>query len=191
MRKIILDANVSLDGFIAGPNGELDQFVADEDLHRDAAELLDRAGAIIFGRVTYQMMEDYWPAALGDESLSEGMKAFARAYNAIPKIVFSRALEKTGRNTRIIREFRPEEIREMKQQPGKDFLIAVGELAYAFMEHGLIDEYRLWVHPVLIGSGKRLFKDGTPLAQLELIEAREFASGVVLLLYGARYSSDK
>jgi dihydrofolate reductase len=181
MRKIILDGNISLDGFMAGPNGELDQFTADEDLHRDAAQLLDGAGTIIFGRVTYQMMEDYWPAALKDDSLSEGMKAFARAYDAIPKTVFSRTLEKTGRNTRIIRELHPEEVREMKQQPGKDFLIAAGELAYVFMEHGLIDEYRLWVHPLLLGSGKRLFKDGAPLTQLALIEAREFASGVVLM----------
>ena len=181
MRKLILAINVSLDGMLAGPNGELDWSVADDEMHDYYAAVLNQADAIIYGRVMYEMMADYWPNAPQDPSLSKGERAFAHAINRIPKIVYSKTLGNVGWNTTVLRTVVPDEILKMKQQPGKDLFIAGADLVSTFIEHDLIDEYQLLVQPAVLGSGKPLFKNHR--LALKLLRTQTFHSGAVLLCY--------
>lgn len=181
MRKLILVTNMSLDGLIAGPEGDLDWTVADEEMHDYYAAVLNQADAIIYGRVMYEIMADYWPTAPQDPSLSKSELEFAHAINRIRKIVYSRTLENVGWNTTVMRTVDPDEILKMKQQPGKDLLIGGADLASTFIKHGLIDEYQLLVQPAVLGSGKPLFKNHR--LALKLLKSQTFHSGAVLLCY--------
>ncbi len=179
MRKIIAQEMVSLDGFFAGPNGELDWFVWDEVLKDYSISTLSAVDTLMFGRVTYEMMAGYWPAATEEDP------AIAKGMNSLPKIVFSRSLKSADwNNSRLVREVIPEEIVKLKQQPGKDMVIyGSGSLVSAFANLGLIDEYRFIVNPVVLGSGKPLFKGFKDRFSLKLLEARTLGSKNVLLSY--------
>jgi dihydrofolate reductase len=155
MRNVIMFNMVSLDGFFAGPNQEIDWFVFDEDLERYIKETqMMKADTLLFGRVTYEGMATYWPSAEGD---------LADFMNKVPKVVFSRTLDKAEwNNSSLVRDNVPEEVSRLKQQPGKDiFLYGSADFASTLMQHGLIDEYRLGVNPVVLGGGTPLFK-GSP-----------------------------
>ncbi|WP_329588197.1 dihydrofolate reductase family protein [Streptomyces sp. NBC_01005] len=186
MRKIVLMASVSLDGFMEGPDREIDWHVVDDELHRHFNELLGTMGGFLEGRVTYQLMEDYWPTADSDPSATETEAEFAGIWRETPKIVFSRTLEHAGRNATIRREVDAEEIRALKAQPGGDLCLGGADLAATFMRLDLVDEYRIYVHPVLIGRGKPLFPASASRTALRLTETREFGNGVVLLRHGRR-----
>jgi dihydrofolate reductase len=189
-RKIVFMMSVSLDGFFEGPDRELDWQKVDVELHQHFNEWLATAGAFLDGRVTYELMAGYWPTADQDPGASAPVIEFARIWRDMPKIVFSRTLEHAGWNTTIVREVDPEAIQKLKAQPGGDLVVGGGDLvvggadlAAAFRAHDLIDEYRIYVQPVLLGRGRPLFQPSDVTAHLRLAETRAFGNGVVLLRY--------
>ncbi|MGW7577593.1 dihydrofolate reductase family protein [Streptomyces sp. NPDC054765] len=183
MRKIILSMSVSLDGFIEGPDRRIDWHLVDDELHRHFNEQLRTMGAFMNGRVTHELMAQFWPTADADPSSTGPMAEFAGIWRDTPKIVFSRTLERTDGNTTLMREVVPEEIMALKAQPGGDLALGGADLAAAFMRHDLVDEYRLYIHPVLIGRGKPLFGASDARTGLRLAGTRTFGNGVVLLHY--------
>ena len=183
MRKIILMMSVSLDGFIEGPDRELDWHMVDNELHGHFNEHLSAMGAFLSGRVTYELMAGFWPTADTDPSSTGPMVEFARIWRDMPKIVFSWTLERADWNTTVVRDVVADQVMELKAQPGGDLVLGGADIAAAFMRHDLIDEYRLYVHPVVIGQGKPLFQVSDTKTNLQLAETRTFGNGVVLLRY--------
>jgi dihydrofolate reductase len=185
MRKVILSNEVTLDGFFAGPNGELDWQTVDEESHQYAIDLLGHVDALLFGRVTYQLMADAWPAAATNPSTPKSDLEIADKMNNLPKIVFSKTLQEVKwNNSRLVKENIAEEISKMKQQPGKDMVIfGSGSIVSTFMQHGLIDEYRIIVNPVVLGNGNPLFKGINGKQNLKLLNTKVFDSGIVILFY--------
>ena len=177
MSRVILSTNVTLDGFMAGPNGELDWHFANwnKEIEKYAFEQLKAMGTILAGRVTYQSMGGHFSSQTDE---------FSQMMNALPKIVFSKTLEKgEWNNSRIVKGGIAEEIGRLKQQPGKDMIMWGGvSIVHAFIQQDLIDEYRFWVNPVILGSGKPLFKDMDNRRELKLRHSQTFGS-VVLLCY--------
>jgi dihydrofolate reductase len=200
MRKVIISMMMSLDGFFAGPNGEFDWPLADEQFEEYAVGMLNEVDTIIFGRITYQMMASYWPTAIaspGGTLESEGVKYavpkevsqvhkdVADKMNSLNKIVFTKTLSNVEwNNSSLSRDINAEEIMQMKHQPGKDIVIlGSGSVISAFADLGLIDEYRIFVNPIILGEGKALFKDLTNKIKLKLIRTKTFSSGLVGLYY--------
>ncbi|MFD8495399.1 dihydrofolate reductase family protein [Amycolatopsis sp. NPDC059657] len=181
MRKIILQMSVSIDGFFEGPRREIDWHRVDDDLHRHFNTELAAMGAFLDGRRTYELMAGYWPTADRDPSATEPIAEFARIWRKMPKIVFSRTLHRADWNTTVAREVVVDDIMDLKSRAGGDLALGGAELAATFRELDLIDEYRIYVHPVVLGQGKPLFS-GHRL-DLDLVETRPFANGVVLLRY--------
>jgi dihydrofolate reductase len=176
MRRLCWQMMVTLDGFMAGPNGELDWHVVDEDFMKYALDMRNSMDTMLFGRVTYQMMADYWPSSTQPEALM---------MNDFPKIVFSRTLTKAEwKNSRLVKENIGEEVAKLKQQSGKEIvLIGSANLASTFTRLGLIDEYRIFVNPVVLGTGQATFKDIKDRVALRLVKTQTLRSGVVLLNY--------
>ena len=183
MRKLILMMSVSVDGFFEGPNRELDWHMVDDELHSHFNEELGAMGAFLNGRVTYELMAAFWPTADTDPSSTGPMVEFARIWRDMPKLVFSRTLERADWNTTVVREVVAEDVMELKAQPGGDLVLGGADLAATFIRHDLIDEYRLYVHPIVIGQGKPLFQPSNANINLRLAETRTFGNGVVLLRY--------
>jgi len=187
MRKIIAALQMSVDGFIEGPKGELDWAMAeDEETWKDMNETLDSIDTIIVGRVMYPDYEHYWLALLANSTGSENENAYARRADTIPHIVLSRTLDKVAWKTaRIVRDV--EEIRKMKQRPGKDMLVLGGAtLVSSLMNLGLIDELRLMVNPLVLGGGKALFKEVKERHALKLVRVKPLNSGKVGLTYSTQ-----
>jgi dihydrofolate reductase len=186
MRKVVLLEHVSLDGFVAGPHGEMDWIqVGDDALWDYVTALTADADAAIYGRVTYQMMESYWPTAADNPGATKHDLDHARWVNAATKLVFSRTLTSVSwQNTRLISDGIAEVIEAEKRQPGKNLLL-IGSpgLAQSFMALGLIDEFRLNVNPVALGEGLPLFARRPERIGLTLAGVTTFASGVVGLCY--------
>ena len=183
MRKIVLMTSVSLDGYIAGPNGELDWHLVDDEVHRHFNDVLRAMSVFLFGRVMYEEMAEFWPTADSDPASTPPMVEYAGIFREMPKIVFSKNLERADWNATVVRDVVPEEIRKLKEQPGGDMVVGGADLAAEFLRHDLIDEYRLYVHPVVIGRGKPLFQASDKKVDLQLGETRTFGNGVVLLHY--------
>ena len=183
MRKIVWMMSVSLDGFMEGPNREIEWHRVDDELHRHFNEELGAMGAFLDGRITYELMAGFWPTADSDPSSTAPMVEFARIWRDMPKYVYSRTLERAGWNTTVVREVVPEEVRALESRPGGDLALGGADLAAAFMRHDLIDEYRVYVHPVVIGRGKPMFQPSDTEVDLRLLETRTFGNGVVLLRY--------
>ena len=186
MRRIILQMSVSLDGYFEGPRHELDWQLVDDELHQHFNDQLRGMGAFLEGRRTHQLMADFWPTPDSDPESTLPMVEFAGIWRDMPKIVYSRTLERADWNTTLVREVVPEDVRALKAQPGGDLALGGAELAATFMSHGLLDELRIYVHPVLIGRGRPLFPEWDVKASLRLEETRTFGSGVVLLRYVLR-----
>jgi dihydrofolate reductase len=184
MRKVIFLIHLSLDGYVAGPNGEMDWIVYNDEIEKYAHDLHDTTDAAIYGRVTYQMMEGYWPTVLNKPDAEAGELAHATWVDAATKVVFSRTLDSVQwNNTLLIRDNIAEEMAKLKQQPGKDmWLLGSPTIAQTFMRLGLIDEYRINVNPVVLGSGMPLIK-GVDNLKLNLIDSQTFKGGVVALRY--------
>lgn len=182
MRKLIFMMSVSLDGYFEGPDRELDWQLVDAELHGHFNAWL--AGAVLFldGRVTYELMAGFWPTADEDPSASPEMAEFAGIWRDMPKIVYSKTLERAGWNTTIVRDVAVEEVNALKAQPGGDMVIGGADLAQTFMRHDLIDEYRFYIQPVVLGRGRRLFQSDVTV-NLRLAGTQTFGSGVVLLRY--------
>lgn len=187
MRKLIVSMNVTLDGFMSGPNCELDWHFQSwtTEMAEALCEQLDKADTILLGRITYTAMAKYWPSKAMDLTYPREDIAFAEMMNQYTKIVFSKTLVTTGWcNSRLVKDKLADEIVKLKRQHGKDMIIyGSGKLVSALMKLDLIDEYHVWVHPVVIGKGKPLFKNLQNRMHLELSKAKTFHSGVVLLSY--------
>lgn len=189
MRKLVLFLHSSLDGFVEGPNGEMDiGWVSyDADLEKLAKEILSTADTVIWGRGTYQMMHSYWPSVPSNPSASQHELDHAEWIEKTNKIVFSTTLEKVEwNNSRLVKNNVKEEIMNLKQQPGRDMVILGSpRFAHYLMELDLIDEYKITVSPVLIGSGLPLFQGIKEKINLKLIENKTFDSGAIGLVYQA------
>jgi dihydrofolate reductase len=183
MRKIVLFMSVSVDGYMEGPGRDLSWQRVDDELHRHFNQELEAMGGFLDGRVTWELMAGFWPTADSDPASTQPMAEFAGIWRDMPKIVFSRTLERAGWNTTILREVDPEQIRRLKAEPGGDLALGGADLAAAFLRHGLVDEVRLYVHPVVLGRGKPLFPRSDTMTDLRLAEIRRFGNGVVLLHY--------
>ncbi len=180
MRSIIQLAHVSLDGYLAGPAGEMDFLTFDQEIADHIYPLMRSVDTGIYGRTTYQMMEGYWPGVLADATASDGEKGHARWYADVNKIVASRTLPaRTGQVT-IAGDDIVAVIAAAKQQPGGDMMIfASPTLSHALSAAGLIDEWRLTWQPVIVGGGLPLFGGKEPRSVLELRSAKTFRSGVI------------
>ena len=189
MRKLIVSMNITLDGFMAGPNCELDwHFNAwNEEMAQVAAEQLSRADTIILGRITYRAMARYWPMQAANLHCPREDIVFADMMNTHTKIVFSKTLTATEwNNTRLVKRGIGREITNLKQQPGKDIIVyGSGKVVSALIRLSLIDEYKVWVHPVVLGKGKPLFPEMQQRISMKLFNSRTFSSGVVMLTYSA------
>jgi dihydrofolate reductase len=140
-------------------------------------------GAFLSGRVTYELMAGFWPTADSDPSSTGPVADFARIWRDMTKVVYSRTLKEAGWNTTIVREVVPDEVRALKAQPCADLALGGADLVTTFRQHDLVDEYRLYVHPVLISRGKPLFQASDTRQDPRLAETRQFGNGVVLLRY--------
>jgi dihydrofolate reductase len=183
VRKVIFMMSVSLDGFFEGPDGELDWQRVDEDLLDHFNQWLGEAGAFLDGRVTYQLMAGYWPTADAGPDASAQVTEFAKIWRDMPKIVYSRNLERADWNTTVVPEVVAADIVALKEQPGGDLVLGGARLAETFRRHDLIDEYRIYMQPMLLGGGNRLFQPARDRHALRLAETRVFGGGVVLLRY--------
>jgi dihydrofolate reductase len=175
--------SVSLDGFFEGPDHELGWTLVDGELHGHFNEWLGSASAFLDGRVTYQLMAGFWPVADADPAASKFVAEFARIWRDMPKIVYSRTLRQADWKATVVPEVVPAEVMELKARPGGDMVLGGANLAETFRRHDLIDEYRIYVHPVLIGQGRPLFQPSQENRALRLTETRRFGSGVVMLRY--------
>ncbi len=182
MRKVIYSMTVSLDGFIAGPNDEIDWSAPDEELHRFHNRQTRELGAHLCGRRLYEVMT-YWETADQNPSAAAYELEFARIWKELPKIVFSKTLEKVEGNAKLVRDGVAEEVAELKEQPGKDLAVGGAGLASTLIRLGLVDEYRLFVSPVVLGGGTPYFPTLDERIDLELVETKTFASRVVFLRY--------
>ena len=178
MRQVIWAIQVTLDGFI-----DHTAMIADEETHQYYADLLETVDTEIFGRITYQLVADYWPTAAQSGSLNPGELAFANRINDLSKIVFSKSLDHvTWKNTRLDRGDVVEQVSRLKQESGRYIAIGGGAVANTLMLHNLIDEYRFLINPIILGRGTPLIRNGAQ-ANLRLVETRTFSSGCVLVVY--------
>jgi dihydrofolate reductase len=181
MRPLRYSINVTLDGCC-----DHRAIPADEELHRHAVENLDQADALLFGRVTYEMMEAAFRPAAGTEARLEWMEPFARTINAARKYVVSSTLDRVDWNAELVRGDLDKAVRQLKQEPGKGLLTGGVTLPLALAELGLIDEYEFVVHPRLAGHGRTLFAGLSKPVDLKLVSRLEFVSGAVAMRYVPR-----
>ena len=181
MRKLIAAMNMTLDGFCDHTAG-----IADEELHQHYNELLKSADTILYGRITYQLME-YWPTVVKNPTGNKAMDEFAVTMDNISKIVFSRTLKNVNwKNARVAKQGIKEEVLELKQREGKDILVGSPSLIVSCMNLDLVDELQLCVHPVILGKGLSLFENIHKRTVLKLIKTKTFGSGSVILYYGPK-----
>jgi dihydrofolate reductase len=177
MRKLVVTMYITLDGVMEAPENWSGQFWNDEAIKFKYDELF-ASGAILLGRVTYQDLAGYWPTATAEGD-------FVTRINSLPKYVVSSTLEELEwSNSRLIKGDIAAEVSRLKQQRGQDILIyGSADLVNLLMKHNLIDEYRLMVHPIVFGSGKRLFKDNNVPRPLKLVASKPLSTGIVILTY--------
>jgi dihydrofolate reductase len=183
VRKLVYSMLVSLDGYVAGPDGSLDFALPDDELHRAANDELREAELELYGRRMWEVMAAHWPTADQDPSLPEGEREFALLWQAAEKVVFSRTLTEVGHDARLVREDPVEEIRKLKDQHGGPMAISGPTLAAEAIRAGLVDEYQLFLHPVVLGGGLPYLPPLEAKLELELAEERRFGSGVTFLRY--------
>jgi dihydrofolate reductase len=188
MKKIVAFMHVSLDGFVAGPNGEMNWIHVDEEIFDFAGKQTAEADTALYGRITYDMMQGYWPTAGDKPNASKHDIEHSRWYNKVSKVVLSRSMK--GQDiplTKIISDDIKKQITELRQQPGKNILIFGSPSAtHTLMELDLVDEYRLFINPVLLGKGIPMFKNIKDRQALQLDSVHTFSSGVVGLYYSLK-----
>ena len=185
MKNLVLFVHTSLDGFVAGPHGEMDWIMVDDEIFEYVKHLTDNTGMALYGRITYEMMEGYWPTAGDQPNASKHDIEHAQWYKNIPKIVLSKTMAgKKPVNTHIVSDQLVDEINRLKQGEGKDILIFGSPRAsHSLMAEGLVDGYWLFVNPIVLGEGIPVFKNVKDRSALRLVESRIFSSGVIALHY--------
>lgn len=185
MRRLVLFMHVSLDGFVAGPNGEMDWIKVDDQMFEYAGRRTNESDTALYGRVTYQMMEAYWPTAANQPNATKHDIEHSTWYNKVDKVVLSKTMEgQQLPNTIIIGDDIEFRVKSLKQQAGKEIIIFGSPSAsHTLMQHGLIDEFWLFVNPILLGKGIPLFKNIQQATELKLVTTAVFDSGVVCLHY--------
>ncbi len=183
MGKLIYSMNVSLDGYIETPDRSLDWTVVDDELHSWFNDLVREMDVFLYGRRMYEVMSAYWPTAESDPGATDVTRDFARIWNARPKVVFSSTLKVVQWKSRLAVGDPAEELARIRAEFDGDIGVGGATLASAFIRRGLVDEYRLLVHPVILGAGAPFFPQLETPVKLRLTERRTFASGVTLLAY--------
>jgi len=181
MRNLIYAINITLDGCC-----DHTKQVADDETHEYFTQLMGDVDLLVFGRKTYELMVPFWPEVAKSQSMTKASNEFARTFDSIPKIVFSRTLDAVeDRNTRIVRTDLHDEILKLKQEQGKNILVGGVDIPSQLIELGLVDEYRFVVGPIVVGEGRRLLEDVSlpERFQLRLVESKIFKSGCVALRY--------
>jgi dihydrofolate reductase len=183
MGRLIYSMSVSLDGFVNTAERSLDWVHVDEELHGFFNEEAREVSAFVYGRRLYELMVDYWPTAEDDPDATPAEVDFARIWRDKPKIIVSRSLDAVGWNGRLVRGDAVEELARLRAEPGFDLGVGGPTTAAPLIRHGLIDEYRLFVNPVILGAGTPFFPTMADRQGLELVETRAFGGGVVYLRY--------
>ncbi|MDF7819158.1 dihydrofolate reductase family protein [Runella sp. MFBS21] len=185
MRKIISFMHISLDGFVAGPNGEMNWIVVDQEIFDYVGQRISQGNTALYGRATYQMMESYWPSAGDKPDATKHDIEHSRWYNSVHKVVLSNTLKDADlTNTTIINDNLADRINDIKQQEGGDILLFGSPTAtHSLIQQNLIDGYWLFVNPIILGQGIPLFVDIKDQIKLKLISTRQFTSGVTELNY--------
>jgi dihydrofolate reductase len=185
MRPLVSFMHVSLDGFVAGPNGEMDWIKVDDEMFDYAGQRTNESDTALYGRVTYEMMEGYWPTAADQPNATKHDKEHSAWYKKVDKVVLSKTMKgQQLPNTIIISEDIAHRVSALKQQAGKEIIIFGSPGAsHSLMQHGLIDEFWLFVNPIILGQGIPLFKDVKEVVKLNLVKSVPFKSGVVCLQY--------
>lgn len=191
MRNLVLFMHTSLDGFVAGTNGEMDWINVDEEIFEYGEQRIREADTALYGRITYQMMEGYWPTAADQPNPTKHDIEHSRWYANVEKVVLSRTIKGTNLvNTKIISDNLTDEIIKLKQGAGKEIIIfGSPTAAHSLMAANLIDAYWLFVNPVLLGQGIPLFNDIKDRTALTLVTSKVFSSGVVCLHYNCKHGS--
>jgi dihydrofolate reductase len=177
MGKLIFSVMTSLDGYIEADDPEREWAIVDEELHTYVNDRVRAAGALLYGRRTYDVMAGYWPTADEDPSAPEFELDFARIWKRVPKVVFSRTLERADWNTRVVADDIPGEVARLKEQIGGELILGGADVASTLMGLGLVDELEIYAHPVVVGGGKPLFKGSAAVRDLARVETRRFGSG--------------
>jgi dihydrofolate reductase len=183
MAKLVYSMMISLDGFIETPRREIDWHVIDEELHLFANQQTRETGFLLYGRRLYEVMAAFWPTADEKPSNPGFVVEYARIWKEIPKVVFSKTLDRVDWNSRLVRDDAAGEIARLKALPGKELAIGGANLAATAVRLGLVDEFRPFVHPVVIGAGTPYLPVWDGRLELRLLETRRFGSGVVYLRY--------
>jgi dihydrofolate reductase len=189
MGNLIYLMNVSLDGYVETRDHSLDWTTVDDELHAWFNEQERSTDASLYGRRLYEVMAAYWPTAESDPAATPVTLEFARIWNAKPKVVFSNSLDRVDWNSRLVRGDVEEELRRLREEFTGDLEVGGPTLASAFIERGLVDEYRLVVHPVILGGGTPFFPALERPVGLRLLETSTFASGAVYVRYAATRST--
>jgi dihydrofolate reductase len=185
MRKVISFMHISLDGFVAGPNGEMDWIKVDQEIFDYVGKRISKGDTALYGRVTFEMMESYWPTAADKPTATRHDIEHSKWYSKVRKVVLSKSLANQDRSdVTIISENFSERISEIKQQPGEDILVFGSPKAtHALLQENLIDGFWLSLNPVVLGQGIALFKNINEKAELSLMNSNQFSSGVIELNY--------
>jgi dihydrofolate reductase len=184
MRNVVVFLHSSLDGFVEGPEGSMD-ISYNHELEYFAEQVLENADTILWGRKTYEMMYDYWPTVLLKEDASENELNHAKWIENVQKIIFSKTINNVNwNNSHLIRTNVEDNLMQIKKQEGKDIVVlASPRFAHYLMQLGLVDEYKITISPILIGSGLPLFQNINAPQNLKLIDSKTFESGALGLIY--------
>lgn len=183
MGKLIYLLNVSLDGFIETQDHSLDWTIVDDELHTFFNEQMRTTDASLYGRRLYETMAAYWPTGEDDPAGTDVTREFARLWNATPKIVFSTSLERVAHNSRLVSGDVESVLKGLRSEFGGDLAVGGPNLAGQFVRRGLVDEYRIVVHPVALGAGKPFWPELEAPLHLRLVERHEFSTGAELRSY--------
>jgi dihydrofolate reductase len=185
MRPLVSFMHVSLDGFVAGPNGEMDWIKVDDEIFDYVGDRIREVDTALYGRVTWQMMEAYWPTAADKPNASKHDIEHSAWYKKVDKVVLSKSMKgQQLANTIIISDDIEHRIKAVKQQAGKEIVLFGSPRAtHLLLEYGLVDEFWVFVNPILVGRGIPLFKNVNEVTKLQLVASKVFSCGVVCLHY--------